>query len=363
MKKTAWIFLSVIGSVLSFFVPHAFAQSTLVPISQGDQSIATSSCPGAGDCYFVDLGNSRAISITGAITTMSWTNHLHIPNRVDIFLSSSTPPTPSQPLADDCEFQLNPAPVSDNQTQQRLQYVFLQQFNEPLNTSCVITPDETAFADFMGSNGTPIDAFYWGTNNTLQYGVSYLNGSNFRTGFGVFSPQFGFTAEGFTITPTTTSSGLTSLSGAQSFCNNQFGTSTGGLLGLGTDFANSMCQVFGFMFIPNTQSLTDFANMPSDLQNKFPFAWGIQVKNLFNSLAASSTANYPDITYGIGTSTPGYENQIIGSSLSIANGTTIQKLAPDSTWSLLRTIMGYMLWIAFAYFVYRKFIGIWHVRT
>jgi len=177
-----------------------------------------------------------------------------------------------------------------------------------------------------------------------------------------FEPQFAIVGDGFTLTPTTASSGL-NLSGARDFCNAQFGTSTRGIAGIGTDLANGLCQAVGFLFIPSAGSIDQFSEFVPLVQTRFPFAWGFDVKDIFATLATTSSANYPDINYAVGTTTPGPYHDIIGSGLQIANGDSIKRLAPDSTWTTIRYLIGVILWISFAYFIYRKVMGIWHVQT
>jgi len=203
---------------------------------------------------------------------------------------------------------------------------------------------------------------YYGSNATSSsITVDYTNSS--RIDPNVVIPQFAVVTNGFTITATSTAIGLSSLSGAQSFCNSQFGTSTGGIFGIGTDLANGICQVGLFLFIPSTAALGDFQQIPLTLQSKFPFAWGFAIKDLLSSLSTTTSANYPTVSYAIGTTTPGYYQNIVGSGLSIATPTTIQNLAADSVWTTIRYLIGVILWISFAYFVYRKAMGIWHVQT
>lgn len=142
---------------------------------------------------------------------------------------------------------------------------------------------------------------------------------------------------------------------AQETCNGTYATTTGLFSDIANGVSYGLCTVGVFLFVPNTTITGQFAGLPNQLSTKFPFSWYFDVKNEIGDLQASSTANYPDVEYsGLPITS------IVGSGgITIASSTTIQALAPDSTWIFVRTLMGYMLWIGFAYFVYHKTRTIW----
>jgi len=158
--------------------------------------------------------------------------------------------------------------------------------------------------------------------------------------------------EGAGFLASTTQSSL-DLSGASVFCNSQFGTTSS----IASDFGAAICTAVGFLFIPTSQSVTQFESVPANFQSRFPVSWFASVQTLLGSLQASSTANYPSYSYdltSVASSSPYAGDILPGGTLGITNPTYIQNLAPDSAWVFIRTLIGYILWISFAYFVYHK---------
>lgn len=203
-------------------------------------------------------------------------------------------------------------------------------------------------ANFAGGDG--IDVY---TNLSEDFYYGYLTAGGFSLSLPILPGLSGYTDVGISTTS------------QQVYCNSNFGTTTGLLDSLGQSIALGACNVSVFLFIPSQTAVNNFFNIEDSLSVRFPFAWYYDIKNVFLGLTASTSANYPTYAYDLSAaaSTTPLAQNIIGSSLSLASPTSIQSFAGDSVWTTLRTLMSYMLWIAFAYFVYRKIQGIWHVNV
>jgi len=313
MKK-ATILIALVGIFGGF--SYARAQSALVPLSQGQADEATSTCAFSGDCYFIYLGSGVAGTITTAFTTMTYTALNQIPTRFDIFESSSTPHSPTD-ILNDCQFTLT-VPQAASSSQARLQYTGVCNLNSSLYYTI----------NMQGSAGFSPAAFYWGHSfASFQYPQSYLSYgvSNFM--YSGWQPQWALAVNGFQITPTTTDSGIF-FSGAQSFCNNAFASTSG----IGATIGNGFCVALGFLFVPTQTSLAQFADLEPLLSQKLPFSYIFQVSNTWNSLQASSTDNLPTYSIdmhslGIGSTTA--LGNILPSGMDLLSTTTVNKYLPQ----------------------------------
>jgi len=202
----------------------------------------------------------------------------------------------------------------------------------------------------LNISGHGADLTYYGTN---QANLSSNYPSYVVTGLGtttnVYLPYFVAVTNGFQIIPTLNDSGVF-LSGAVDFCNNQFASSTG----IGATIMNGLCVVGTYLFIPNQSSLSQFGALSSSTQDKIPFSYFYQLGAIYDNLIATTSPTFIDVelplhSIGIGSSTA------LGNFLPNVNAfstTTIGTYIPDSTRSVLRTLMSSVIWLLFAYYAY-----------
>jgi len=172
-----------------------------------------------------------------------------------------------------------------------------------------------------------------------------------------FAPQFVLVGGGFQITPTTGDTGLL-MSGAQTFCNSQFGTSSAGVFGIGTDIANGFCQVAGYLFIPTGESLQQFSGLPDVLGQRIPFSYMYQFALSFQGLAASSTENMESFSIsGLGTfaSTSPFSS-VIPSSIDIISTSTISKYYPDPIRHTMLFLASSAIWFVLILAIYHRIV-------
>jgi len=128
-------------------------------------------------------------------------------------------------------------------------------------------------------------------------------------------------------------------------------------LSLGSDIANAMCNVIGFLFIPDSGTLNQFGSLSDVVQTKIPFSYYFGVKGVYDNLSASSTENLP--TYGItlpdiSSSTP--LGSIIPTHIDFFSTTTISKYYPDAIRESMLTLGSFAIWVTLAITLYRRIV-------
>jgi len=101
------------------------------------------------------------------------------------------------------------------------------------------------------------------------------------------------------------------------------------ILGADIDFSgfvNASCKTVTFLFFPSQDSLTSFSTLTGMIENKPPFAYFIQIKNALNF--SSTTAP----TFTVATMTP----------------------LMDLIFTPLRTALIWILWLGFAFYLYKR---------
>lgn len=148
---------------------------------------------------------------------------------------------------------------------------------------------------------------------------------------------------------------------AQSLCNGSFATSTGLFSDISNGVSYGLCTVGVFLFVPNTTITGQFAGLPNQALARFPLSWFLLAKNALSTFSASSTINYPSYSYDFGTST--VLTPVLGSTtiLQIASPSTIQSLAPDTVWAILRFLAAGLLWFGFVWYLYYRVLRLWYV--
>ena len=350
MKKYAWgVLLSGIcllgwGGLPALSLAQTVQPTGFLLASQGISSTATTTCPmGGGDCYFTYIGNGYTGTTTGIYTTETFTIPADVGYRADLLGFTNSGYTGS-PFTD-CVFTLQtPATAGDR--------VFVQ-YNANGGADCQLNPSLYYVVDTYGGTG---GSYLWGVAAATKFPVTYLYlpVSGGIPAYGGWAPQFALVANGFQITPTANSTGLF-LSGAQEYCNSQFGTSTAGVFGIGTDIANGFCQAAGYLFIPTPDSIQAFETILVNLGNTPPISWFGEIKDTIEASDASSTDNFINLTINFGTST-----QVLGfQSLTVISTTTIRRYMSDDTRKSFRNLIAVVFYLATASFLYYEIKKLW----
>lgn len=338
--KRFYINLAVLLGALSLGAP--FAHASFVTAQQSDISSSTPLLNTAGFSagemsWNIRFPSGIAASTTGAYMTLKGTKSPGFGDvgRVDIYgyFNSSYSGSSTQ-----CTYTSNNIAVSG-----------FTQFTT-LNTDisfggrdgCVMYPDmfysvnlgitsQYTSGSVIGVSGSESPSFFPAGATAYDAG---------GTGFLPFIPQFALVTGNFQITPTTNDTGWF-LSGAQAFCNSQFGTSTGGINGIGTDIANGLCQVVGYMFVPTSASVSQFSDLEPLLAQKLPFGYVLGVQSTWDSLTASSSNNVPQYSINLGAlgigSTTALGN-ILPNQMDLLSSSTINKYLPTGVHDTLYSL-------------------------
>lgn len=176
------------------------------------------------------------------------------------------------------------------------------------------------------------------TNSSIYYQI--YTGSN-ATQFFTPDPTF----QGFATSSVAT------------LCDNSFATSTGFLDSLGSSFANGICRVGVFLFVPSASSLTAFNQSYTLVQSKVPFSYVVGVQGIYSNLTASTTENLSSVVISFpqfaSTSPLG---SIVPSTIVGLSTTTISTYLSDTLRQSLLALQRVALWLGFVFFVYRKII-------
>jgi len=98
------------------------------------------------------------------------------------------------------------------------------------------------------------------------------------------------------------------------------------------------------------------------LRKKFPFAYFYDLKDIVDGFATSATTTNFDLNLTMswlassatsGTATSSFTT----STLPVVSFAMIQDLLDNDTWSLIRTYLGYFIWVGLGFYIYNKFKG------
>jgi len=167
-------------------------------------------------------------------------------------------------------------------------------------------------------------------------------------------PYFVIAGEAIDLIPSITSSQF-NLSGAFTFCNDIFASSTG----IGSTIMNGLCVVGGYLFIPSYASIQAFSDLSLTLQEKIPFSYGYDIAGIFSGMSASSTENFP--TYSIGLNAIDFSSStamgpIFPTSLDFLSSTTINKFLSPGMHDILYNFAIFVIWVEVAFVLYRKIV-------
>lgn len=350
MKKTAQLLtlLTSLGMSAVFFVPIAQAQTPgghFVLVDQGRVSSTTAPFSSSLN-WSVNIGTGFSGTTTSAFVSETITTTA--PNaqwsRVDI--SGFSDPGYTIGVST-CTYDSEDEPAGSYSGFVQLTHLF-----QETNNGCVFSPnlyynvEVSDFAPAGGASSMTVDGVQgW----SLPPGYSIVSAA-----YSPFFSYFSIVADGFQITPTASSTGLF-LSGAQEFCNAQFGTTTAGIFGIGTDIANGFCQAAGYLFVPTPQSIQQFQGLQSALSQAVPFSYVYEFFNDFDSLQASTTENLQSFSISfpsIGSTTP--LGAVVPTNFDILSTTTISKYYPDSAREGFLFLASMAIWFVAILSIYHR---------
>jgi len=117
----------------------------------------------------------------------------------------------------------------------------------------------------------------------------------------------------------------------------------------------NVCYVGGYMFVPSTASVQQFALIPYLLQDKFPFAYYYQVKNIISNGSATSTP--------IGTLTLSFASTSLPFSATLFSPDTVRYFIPDDVADIFKLLTSSTLWLAFGWYVWHRVRGLIKVKA
>ncbi len=178
------------------------------------------------------------------------------------------------------------------------------------------------------------------------------------TNFDGLTPTIIITGENQSYTPILADSDF-NVSGAISFCNSAFGTSTSFFDDPAASFSKGFCIAIGFLLIPSQSSIQSFMGLSSAASERFPFSWLIQTQDIIGNYTASSSENFFNLQLDFGTTT-----QMIGiGTLTIISTTTISKYMSDSQRNAIKLLLSVVFYMLAASFIYKSVQNVWHKQV
>lgn len=109
-------------------------------------------------------------------------------------------------------------------------------------------------------------------------------------------------------------------------------------------FLNFGCWVL----IPSPDSLNNFQSLVPLVQSKIPFVYFYDARDIVLSVSTSTASTT------IGT----IQYNFLGSTTTVFSISSAKTFLPGSVWEFLRMVVGYILWVEFLYYVYRRVVGL-----
>jgi len=115
-----------------------------------------------------------------------------------------------------------------------------------------------------------------------------------------------------------------------------------------TAISGCISNSFRFLFYPSIEAVGQVTAVQGQLQTKAPFVYAYQLSDTFQTLYNSPSLASSSITV-----------DILGGSLTLISVAQLQAV-PYTAW--LRAIMGYIMWVLFAFLVYRKALRVFNTN-
>jgi len=150
-----------------------------------------------------------------------------------------------------------------------------------------------------------------------------------------------------------------STSSQQEYCAQNLATSTGLLDSIGASFAQGICNVGVFLFIPNTSVVSQWATLASTTEGKIPFSYYFSIRDIINGSAASTTSNFTGFSIdftgtGVGSTSPLGLVAIFGGTKDLLSTTTIMQYVNTPIYNLLYALVVAAIWIGVLMHLYHR---------
>lgn len=185
------------------------------------------------------------------------------------------------------------------------------------------------------------------TNLSGDFLYGYITAGGFAPSLPILPGLLGYTDVGISTTS------------QQVYCNQNFSTSTGLLDSVGQSISLGLCNVSVFLFIPSQSAVSTFMTGVSQLENKAPFAWAFEVRDIYNNyVATTSTSTFPILSIDVGTSSLA---SVLGTSqLTLLSQNTVNTYLPNGVLVALRLLISGALWLGALSFVFGQINNVWH---
>lgn len=252
----------------------------------------------------------------------------------------------------------------------------------PLDGKCVNlspTTDASGFFQipltYTFQGGSNFYAFEFGYSSSPESVVTILKGTTISSGgfylYRSYPPNTATTTNSLYFqlyqnlpdqyfTPDPNFSGFATSTVAET-CDDSFSTTTGFLDSVGASISNGFCRVGAFLFVPNANIITQYANLPASLNTKIPFSYYYDFKAILDGSSASSSSNFTPLAINLGAtgvgSSSAYAPVLSGlGNFGFLSTTTIMTYISQSTYDLLFLLMRSAIWIAVLFHIYRRFV-------
>lgn len=143
-----------------------------------------------------------------------------------------------------------------------------------------------------------------------------------------------------------------------SFCG-EIATSTSFVDSIGSSFGNGICRTFAYFFVPNTQSISQFGMLSTEVASKFPFSWAVDIRNLLGSYSTTSEDAFINVSISLGDA-----GDALGlSNVQVISTSTISTYMSDGVRSAFKTLISAILYLLAVSFIYYSLQNIWHKQT
>lgn len=115
-----------------------------------------------------------------------------------------------------------------------------------------------------------------------------------------------------------------------------------------TAISGCISNSFRFLFYPSIEAVSQVTALQGQLQTKAPFVYAYQLSDVFETLYNSPSLASSSITVSI-----------LGGNLTLLSVAQLQAV-PYTAW--LRSILGYIMWVLFAFLVYRKALRVFNTN-
>jgi len=119
-------------------------------------------------------------------------------------------------------------------------------------------------------------------------------------------------------------------------------------------FSSALCASFTFLFIPDPEILNNYVALPDTLALKFPFSWYYGIKNTYDGLTASSSANMASVGINFASVDPATSTPFgpILPNANVLSSTTISTYLTPTMLATLLALETAAIWVIFSLFIF-----------